>query len=350
MKFIFQAVLVAILFPSALFAAEVVSYFNYIRQYQEPSGVTYDASNSVAPNGFMDSSLPINPGGAIFKLVTVRSSSATGLTEFPLASSYVGTYIPLAEMVVRSEDTTSEVIRTRADRPFYLDVTVSGLLNGATDPGVSKSVTFLRHVQSYGAGGTGVGIDRTQATLLKQTSISANGTQNLTFAINAVPGANRTKIRGEERFSIFSQEDNRQASNPIPAKVLALQSIQIWPVADGTISGISANQVIRFAMPDLTIALNDLYPSSTTYAQVYKGGPQLNVQGSIIPGSQLVISESVPQNRVLSLANYDNSFDKDGVWTMEVLTQTPFGIDRLAHVSFTLDRTIEVNSTVTTVE
>jgi hypothetical protein len=35
---------------------------------------------------------------------------------------------------------------------------------------------------------------------------------------------------------------------------------------------------------------------------------------------------------------------------MELLTVTPFGTDRLSHVTFTLDRTIAVNGSFTTIE
>jgi hypothetical protein len=35
---------------------------------------------------------------------------------------------------------------------------------------------------------------------------------------------------------------------------------------------------------------------------------------------------------------------------MEILTTTPFGTDRLSHVSFSLDRTIQVNGSFTTIE
>lgn len=345
MKFALQAALAATLFPASMMAAETVSYVNYIRQYQSPSGVVWDAQDSVDPTGNKLSALAINPGGATFKLVTIKSSSLTGLTEYPLSSSYVGTYVPQATVVVRSEDTTSVVPRTRADRPFYVDVSVDGIRTGATDPDESKKVTFYRHVQSYGDGGTGIGIDRTQAILKTQSTISTIGTQNLTFAINEIPGADRAKIRGEERFSIFSVDAYQS-----PAAQLTSQYIQIWPVADGKISGLVQDQLIRTAMPPLTIALNDLYPSSTTYAQAYKGNPQLGVTGKIIPGSSLIISEAVPQNRVLTLANYDASFDSDGRWTMEILTQTPFGIDRLAYVSFNLKRIIEVNGSFTTIQ
>ena len=64
----------------------------------------------------------------------------------------------------------------------------------------------------------------------------------------------------------------------------------------------------------------------------------------------MIVNDSVPQNRVLVVNNYDSVFDADGRWTMELLTVTPFGTDRLAYVSFDLDRTIEMNGTFTTIE
>jgi hypothetical protein len=330
-------------------AQEVVSYLNYIRQFQMPAGVTWDASDTVASTGSKLSALAINPGGARFELWTIKSSSVTGLTGYPLESCYVGTYIPVATVVVRSEDTTSSIPRTRADRPFFVDISLTGLRNGATDPEPSKSVKFFRHVQSYGTGGTGVGIDRTQATLLTQSSITTNGNQTLTYPLTMIPGGNRSKIRGEERFSIFSLEDYQA-----PESQLASQFIQIWPVANGTISGIVQNQKIKFTLPSVTLALNDLYPFSTTYAQVYKGNQVLGTSGAIVPGSAVVISDSIPQNRLLSLTNYDSVFTSDGVWTMEIVTVNPFpapyGVTRLGWVTFTVDRTIDMNSTVTTIE
>lgn len=340
MKTLLHCIIAALLLGGSWVSAQTVSYTNFIRQVQYPSGVQWDAS--VAASGQQQSSLAINPGGARFELWTVASTSPP--TSYLLDSSYVGTYIPVATVVVRSEDGSSSIPRTRADRPFYVDVTVSGLLSGSKDPDPSKSVKFLRHVQSYGVGGTGVGIDRTQATLLTQSSITANGTQNLTFLVNSIPGADRSKVRGEERFSVFSIADYQA-----PESQIASQFIQVWPVADGTISGIAQNQLIRFSMPPVTLAVNDLYPTSTTYAQVYKGNPVIGTTGTIVAGSAVVISDSIPQSRVLSLTSYDDVFSSDGRWTMEILTVTPFGIDRLAYVSFDLDRTIEMNGTFTTI-
>jgi len=318
------------------------SFTNYLRQTQMPAGVTWDASSTITPSGSQLSDLAINPGGARFDLWTIKSG--TPLTEYLLATRYVSSYTPLADVNVRSQDPYTLIPRTRADRPFYVDVVVSGLLAGAADPLPSKSVTFLRHVQSYGAGGTGVGIDRTQAILFSQVSIALNGTQTLTYAVNAIPGANRAKVSGEERFSVFSLADYQA-----PASELSSQLIQIWPVADGTITGIAQDQLFRNALPQVTIAMNDLYPSSSTYLQVYPGNPQLGQSGTILPWS-LNHSSSVPLSTTKTLADYDSFLEEDGRWTMELLTVTPFGIDRLAFVSFNLDRNMSVNGSFTTIE
>lgn len=340
MKTIISRSIICSLLGASFCGAQTTTFTNFIRQVQFPSKVQHDVT--VAASGQDPSELAIDPGGARFELWTFESGTPDSIL---LASTYVGTYIPVATIQVTTEDLAAPVLRTRADRPFTVNITLEGLLNGATDPEPSKSVKFLRHVQSYGVGGTGADLDRTQAILHTQSSINTNGTQTLHFLVNSVPGADRSKVRGEERFSAYSLADYQA-----PESQLDAQTIQIWPVADGSISGIASNQLIRFALPQVTLTLNDLYPSSTTYAQVYQGSPSLGVKGKIISGSAVVVSDSVPQDRVLILKGYDDVFDADGLWTMELLTVTPFGTDRLAYVSFNLDRTINVNASVTTID
>jgi hypothetical protein len=331
----------SLLLPQSLLAQNGSTFTNIIRQVQLPDGPDWDVG--VAASGAVLSPLAIDPGGARFELWTVK---ATPLTEYLLDSRYVGTYVPLGNLRVRSEDPYTTSPRTRADRPFFVDVTINGLLSDAGAPDAAKNIKFLRHVQSYGAGGTGVAINRDLATLHSQVMMTQNGTQTLTYVVNEVPGADRAKVRGEERFTLFSLPDYQVPQG----SQLASQFIQIWPVADGNLSGITANQMIRFSVPPVTVTLNDLYPSSHTYAQVYKGPPVLGTTGTIVPGSSLLINDSVPVSRVLTLSNYDAVFDDDGLWTMELVTQTPFGLERMHHVSFQLDRTIQMNSSVTTVE
>ncbi|MBC7980490.1 MAG: hypothetical protein H7Y36_08010 [Armatimonadetes bacterium] len=318
------------------------NYTNFIRQIQLPDvGVQRDASVDAA--GQQASPLEINPGGARFELHTVRTSP---LQSYLLDTKYVGTYVPLAVVGIRTQDTNSLTPRTRADRPFYVDVAISGLLSGATDPEASKSVKFLRHTQSYGTGGDGIGIDRTQATLASQVTVNQNGTQTYTYTLTGIAGADRAKIRGEERFTVFSQADYQ-----VPESQLAGQTIQIWPVADGTIAGIAQGELIRFNAPTVTLSINDIYPESGVYAQVYRGAKRDDgFVGTIVPGSAVVINESVPQNRLLVVSGWDSILTADGVWTMELLTSTVFGIDRLSWVTFNVDRTVSVNASVTTIE
>jgi len=332
----------ALLLPAActLASAQTSGYTNFIRQIQSTSGVQWDAG--VAATGEQLSPLPVDTGGSRFELWTVLASP---LTSYLLDTGYVGAYVPVAFVTLHSEDTYGPIPRTRADRPFSVNIAVSGLLSGTTVPVSSMSVNLLRYVQSYGVGGTGVNLDRSQATLLSQASITQNGTQTLSYAVTSVPGADRSKLRGEERFAVMTLADYQA-----PVTQIASSYIQIWPVADGSLAGLTQGQLIRFSLPQVTVTLNDLYPSSTSYVQVYPGNPQLGTLGKTVPGSVLVINDSVPQSRVLTLKDYDALFDVDGLWTMELLTVTPFGTDRLAYLSFNVDRIIKINSNLTTDE
>lgn len=342
MKILLQSGITAALLASAVASAQSPTYSNFIRQTQYPSGVQWDAT--VAASGSQLSALAIDPGGAKFDLWTVLS---TPLTNYLLSSVYVGTYIPVASVTVASEDTTGVIPRTRADKPFTVTVTVSGLLNGATDPEPSKSVKFLRHVQSYGATGDGINLDRTQASLLTQASINANGTQTFTYTLTSIPGANRAKVRGEERFSIYSLEDYQAPESQIDSKF-----IQVWPVTDGNLAGIATNDLIKTTMPQLTLTHNDIYPGGTVYTQIYKGNAVLGTTGSVIEGSSWVNTTDLPVNKTLVIPGdkYDRLVATDGRYTIEMLCSTPFGIDRLAYVSFDVNRMIEVNGTFTTIE
>jgi len=314
-------------------------YTNFIRQVQLPSGVQWDAS--VASAGEQRSALAIDPGGARFELWTVKT---TPLTSYLLDTRYISAYIPAADVKITTEDPYPVVPRTRADRPFSVEIQISGLLSGSNVPDPSKSVKLLRHVQSYGTG-VGAEIDRSQAILLTQAMVSNNGKLNLEYEVTEIPGSNRSKVRGEERFSIYSLADYQA-----PESQLGQRYVQIWPVADGRIEGIEPDKVYRHRLPAVNVTVNDLYPDSRTYVQVYPGEPRLGEEGTIIPGSALILNETVPQSRVLTLQGYEAAFQTDGRWTMELLTVTPFGIDRLSHVSFSIRRSIRVNSTLSTME
>ncbi|MFK7852368.1 MAG: hypothetical protein AB8D78_15440 [Akkermansiaceae bacterium] len=340
---------IAISFGTAAAQTPASLYQNFVRQVQLPS----DGSPGVVWNVPVDqagerlSPLEINPGGARFELHTVNSNPFIG---YLLDTKYVSAYTPVAEVQIRTEDPYETVPRTRADRPFNVEITIHGLRNGADDPEASKQVKLLHHVESYGTGNQGNGNgngngNSSNAILLGQGLIDTNGERTLQYLVNSIPGADRAKIRGEETFSVYSLEDYQA-----PESHLDSAFVQIWPVADGTISGIADGEHVDFKTPTLTIAANDLYPDSQVYAQIYRGGESLGTEGTVISGSGLVIKEPIPQDRLITLEDWDDVIDTNGTWTIELLTKTPFGIDRLDWVSFTVDRTITVNGTVTTIE
>lgn len=319
--------------------AHAESYVNFIRQVQVFSNAEWQVP--VGQTGQQLSPLAIDPGGARFELWTVEDSS---LADYLLDEKYVGAYVPQAAVTIETEDPYVTIPRTRADRPFTVTISLNGMLSDPSAPAAARMVKVLQHVQSYG-NGVGVGLDRGQATQLGEGYIGQNGTYILNYPANNIPGADRSKIRGEERFTINSLPDYQA-----PEAQLSSRYLQIWPVADGSIAGIEDGQQLRFSTPAITVTLNDLYPDSRTYAQLYKGAPSLGTVGAVIPGSAILINDAIPHDRVLVIDNWDAVIDSSGMWTMEVLTETPFGTDRLDYVSFNINRDLSVNGAVTTVE
>lgn len=316
------------------------AYTFFVRQVQMPTEAGWDIT--VSQQGSQLSPLAINPFGARFELWAVKSSP---LTSFLLDTTYVNSYVPVASVQIQTEDPYTVIPRTRADRPYFVSVTVNGLSSDPTAPEPARSVKLLRHAQAYGPNGDGSNLDRSLATLVSQGSLSQSGSHVLNYAVNAVPGPDRTKVRGEERFSVFSLADYGA-----PESQLNSQFLQIWPVAEATVAGIDSTSVIKGIAPDVAINLTDLYPDSVTHAQVYPGPPALDTAGTIVPGASLVVSGTVPRNEQFFLKNWDAAIPTDGEWTLEILTTTPFGVDRLAYTTFTVDRAIKVNGAVTSAD
>lgn len=340
MKFPLQSILAFAILTAFVTSEADDDYTFFIRQIQLPDELEWDAA--VDQTGSQQSELPINPNGARFELWTVKASP---FTSYLLDTTYVNSYIPVADVQITSEDPYTVIPRTRADRAFSVMVTVNGLAIDPTAPPAAQSVKLLRHVQSYGTTGNGSNTNRNAATLLSQGSLDQNGDHPLDYTVTSIPGGDRTKVRGEERFSVFSLEDYQA-----PESQLDSEFIQIWPVADATVSGMSNGHVIKGLAPKVTVDLNDLYPDSWTYAQVYEGTATLGTNGTLVPGASILIDSSVPRDRKLKIKDWDEVIRKDGQYTLEILTATPFGVDRLSYVTFNVERTIQFNGNVTSVE
>lgn len=315
-------------------------YTYFIRQIQMPDAAEYDVS--VAMQGSQMSPLAINPNGARFELWTVK---ANPLTSFLLDTTYVNSYIPVAQVDIISEDPYSVIPRTRADRPFEVRITINGMSIDPTSPEAARSVKLLRHVQEYSGNQSGENVNRSLATLLSQGSINSNGDHVLSYPVTSIPGADRSKVRGEERFSVFSLQDYQAEESQLASKF-----IQVWPMADVSLVGMTSGEVVKGTAPNVTVQMDDLYPDSFTFAQVYKGNPKLGVEGTRVPGAAVIVDSSVPKNEMLKLRDWDAAIPTDGIWTLEIITITPFGMDRLAYLSFLVDRAIKINGAVTSAD
>lgn len=325
----------------ALPAAGFEGFTNFIRQVQVGAGIEWDVQ--VEETGAQLSPLAINPGGARFEVWTVRNSP---LAEYLLDHKLVSEYTPQGLVMILSEDPYQVIPRTRADRPFWVYVEVGGLLADVPEaPDAAKRVRLERYTQTYPDDGDMTGFDRSQAVLTASAFADKNGVYQFSYAMTSVPGSNLTQVAGEETFVVKSLADYQ-----MPAAQLASKMIQIWPVATGEIVGLANGDKIEFSMPPFELHLTELYPDSRTYAQVYKGGPSLGVEGTVVPGSVVTLADSVPQDRVLQIRNWDKALKEDGVWTLELLHETPFGLERLDYVTFSIDRTMEVHGSVTTIE
>lgn len=387
MKSLSRILITPMLLTHVMAVEEDPTWTNLIRQEQMPEGTGTYFMNYLNPSGKdVYSPQPVPRPGARFELHTIRSEP---LATFLLKSTFVGTYVPIANVVIDTEDpwgkepntptftnvtfanptfatnrtvptnTPAKVRRTRADRPFKVYVTTSDILSGTTGPTIpaaSKAVNFYHTVQSYGATGTGNPIDRSLAQNVTPAlpQITTNGVHDpILVNLTTVPAANRQKVRGEETYKIFSLEDTQDPARPIAPNLLSSHVVQIWPMTDGSLSGIAMNQEVRFSMPKVTFRYNDTYPGSQTFAQIYKGELRDNVVGEIVPGSHKINTSDpgIPESYTESTGGeFDRMFTSDGRYTMELLTVSPFDTIRLDYVTFNVDRTIEVNSTVTTVE
>ncbi|MCH7225409.1 hypothetical protein [Haloferula sp. A504] len=338
-----SSILIAILMAGPSASGQSEGYTNFIRQTLLETSPPIHWDVNVESDGERMSMVPVDLAGSRYELWTVKTGAEA--TSYLLDVAYVSAYAPVATMTIRTEDPYSGPIpRTRADRPFHVDIDVQGLLSGPQDPAASKSVRLLRHVQSYG-NTDGSGIDRSQAILHSQAVLDQNGTTTLSYPVTSIPGADRRAVRGEERFSVFTRNDDGSIDQQLVSRY-----VQIWPVPSAAISGVTPGEVVRVHLPTLTVTVNDLYPKSYTYTQIYKGAPALGTEGDRIAAAQLQIDQATPEDRVWTSDNYGSFITEDGQWTVEVVTESVFGTERLAYVTFEVDRTLEVNSMISTSE
>lgn len=310
-------------------------YVNFIRQNQQGTNVIWDMP--VVPVGKSPSALSVETGGALFQLWTIEQAKAK---DFLLDQKLVGAYLPKADVKVVTLDPYSLIPRTRVDQPFTVNINVSGLLVGMNLPMSADRVLLEHHLANYTREKIGFSLQEAiSGTPASSGYIRANGTTVLKFPVTSLRHSDPTKASGEEHFVIHTL-----AENGITQTQIASAMVQVWPLASGEIKGIQAGDELRFQMPKLELILNDLYPRSDTYVQVYKGDAALGKEGVRLEGSHLVLDQDRSDSRVIPLTGLDKAFEEDGTYTMEIVHETPFGVERLSHVSFQVRRTLKIRA------
>ncbi len=324
-------------------AMAVASAGDFIRQIQTVNGsnVIYDMAISNDQGQVI--SKPLAAETAVFQLYATVTGTNNVQTLEKLDEKAVGTFLPTASVQILSADPYSPP-RTRADQPYGVRLTINGLL--ASGSAATTSVRVGRNYKGYSP--TTYAVDGTSGEYADSYTFRNNGTYTDNAVLQRLPSETPTKVSGEESFIVYLHPDINA-----PQAELAKGTVQVWPVATATISNIEAGKKYMEAPKLGSISVKDIYPKSVTYAQVYAGTQATGTIGKTLPSTVVSYNTYQPQNAQLALSELESLLDADGIYTLEVLTITPFNggaPELLAAVSFQLKRTIEVNGSVTTIE
>jgi len=350
-----------LLLAAAIPGLGLLAQESWVRQTDLTSGLIYDLP--LGPNGGdFTAPLPVSEQGSLFELFA--RGTAWDNNVYLLDSKLIRAYSPVVEVELTSEDpyvrgdpaSSNYVRRTRADRPFGLNINISGLVPGSMND-AERSVYFGSHAHVYDLQSYSTGLVD-EPIILAESELS-NGEQNLSPLYHELPSTNLTLGCGEQTYTFI-----RHAADGVPDTILAQPKIEIWPVAKGAIENVTASQVFIDRIPSIVVRLQHLYPDSRTYVQIYSGSAVLGRTGTLINGTERKFGSfynpdvegeptNVPQTLSFSMDDLSNYASRDGIYTLEVVTETPFfnrAPERLAYVTFEVDRTISSRGQLSTAE
>jgi len=291
--------------------------------------------------------------GSLFQLYGMGPNPFNAIVPHLLDEKVIGAYYPQAEITIVSED-NHHPPRTRADRPYQLQFKVKGMASDPVAPSYARLTVLEQGFKSYDpATNVPFANGSMQGVYPGAFIFESNGEWVEPATYQDLPGADAVKVRGEETFTFLAYPDESMPEADRSWMQLAAATIQIWPVSEARIIGLLSNKRYTVAPTSVRVELLDLYPRSITYVQVYPGPEALGTMGYILPATIISYNTFAPQAAMLTLDDLDNGLTVDGLYTIEVLTVTPFNNgepERLAHQSFIVDRTIEVRSSVTTID
>jgi hypothetical protein len=255
---------------------------------------------------------------SIFQLWASYTDASSITSMLKLDEKSIGTFLPKVSITTASEDPHIPT-RTRADRPYSMTVSVSGMLSGASVPDYAQRILFGRGYKEYST----VTLAPTGVTGLYPNSnvYYSNGTYSITGIYQQLPGGMATNAVGAETFTASIQPEAGTTLGQ-----LASAEVIVWPVASSAIIGIESGRRY-FGFPKTgNIILTNAYPTSTTYAQIYKGSERLGTVGIVIPDSTRVYNTDTPQNATIStldLESLSEQLPEDGIYTVTRIETSP---------------------------
>lgn len=324
-------------------------------------------------SGAADILFPISENGDVFDLWV--TGTAWDDAVYLLDSKVVNAYSPAGSFAVTSEDTWivgdvavgNYIKRTRADRPYTITVNVSGLNMAVGAPQSASSVrldlTGVNYTPSPDYSALGAVPYAVQSNTITS---SQTWTHN-----NLLTPLGSTKAVGEEQWQLvrWADVDPVTFAVLVPETIINNVTVQVWPVSDVTLEGLTEGQEVLDSIPALSVQLKDVYPDSYTYCQIYKGGQVDNTVGTKISGSAIYygayynnlydtdgdgvdnysLPTIEPQNPDKFFIDLNSVAATDGTYTIEVITETPFDArapELLKWITFKVNRRTAVRGTL----
>ncbi len=296
--------------------------------------------SSIDLKGNQVSKAPIPKGGSEFTLWAFQQAADGSIQEELIDTEIVGSYLPEGTLTITTPDPyRAGIPRTRIDQGFTVTYDVGGLQSDLSAPEAARKV-LLDHKLNLTEGDPITGTPGPDLDF-KQVFISENGASDLVFNQTNLPYTDSYNDSGIETFTLLALPDGDVARIQLDQA-----QVQIWPLADVSFSGIPQGGAVKI-VPDVLINLENLYPTSDTWVQFYYGPHEPGTIGTRINGASVqLVDNAVPDNRVIKLTTLDNLLLQDGVWTLEVLTQTPFGTESLGSAPISIDRNLVLNGSL----
>ena len=361
------------------FAAE-----DFVRQTDLASGVAMDTYiNGPDGVGSTESDFfganPVGASGAHYELYGIGLGDDTNL--YLLDETVTGAHIPSGSVSLSSIDPYEDTVRTRADFAYKGQFSVTNIQTGDDAPLSSKYLYFERLVAEYPEGEERLPIDSAgdeQLRVVESFFINGNGSSDVTEILTELDmrvdseglPENYTQ-KGEERIRLYALPNE-----DLGWYVLSEKKVYVWPLAEAEIKvsftgdqsdarlvlGTDETPEVIESTPTLFVTATDLYPLSTSFLRIYKGGKTDVITSSQSISATMAAGEYelsdyntvVPQtmSTIVDASVLETILKPGETYTIELVTTTPFATNEtVTYITFTMkENRININTNANSAE